>query len=139
MADPGTRAKMTNTLRERGHRPKRRGGNGAPLPEAHARLAAALGRPTEWSVATGLGRGHHYLIDIANPETKVAVEVDGTSHQALARKASDARKDAFLISQGWLVLRVSNEQVLQNTPLAAASIASKSAARVPTCSPIQAP
>ena len=133
MKSAKTRAKVSNTLREKGHKPRVRGGMGAPLPEAHQRLADALGWRTEWPIATGWGKGHHYVIDIVNPRTKIAVEVDGSSHGSLKKQASDRRKDAFLQEQGWLVLRVSNDQALQNTAKVAASIASKSAARVPIC------
>lgn len=127
-----TRAKLSNILREIKHRPKMRGGKGKPMPEAQYKLAAALNWETEWVVATGRGRGHHYTIDIANPITKVAVEVDGTSHRALKRRKIDQEKDEFLQQQGWLVLRVSNDQALRGTKRVAASIVSKSAARVLT-------
>lgn len=127
-----TRAKVSNTLREKGHAPRVRGGNGRPLPRAHKMLAEILGWPVEWTVATGKGRGHHYSIDIANPSIKVAVEVDGKSHKALLRKKTDSEKDEYLRSQGWLVLRVSNEQVLQDPGKIAACIVSKSVGRART-------
>lgn len=60
------------------------------------------------------GNPRHYKLDIANEAEKVAIEVDGGSHCTLARQEQDRRKDAFLSSAGWLVLRFSNRQVLTN-------------------------
>jgi hypothetical protein len=62
----------------------------------------------------GSGWPTHYKIDIANPKEMVAIEVDGHSHDCLSRKEQDARKDMFLTSKGWKVLRFSNQQIQEN-------------------------
>jgi very-short-patch-repair endonuclease len=58
----------------------------------------------------------HYKIDIALPARLLAVEVDGQTHNALKVRAADKRKDAFLRSCGWTVLRVRNARVLNDLP-----------------------
>ena len=110
------RAKMSATLRSIGHAPPTRGGNGKPTPEPQRLLAEALGWPVEVVVPTRMDRGtgfpRHYKLDIASREDCVAVEVDGGSHAASARREQDARKDAFLTERGWRVLRFTNAEVL---------------------------
>lgn len=110
------RERMVATLRKIGHKPPTQGGNGHPTPEPQRRLAEALGWPVEVVVTTGLDRAEgfprHYKLDIASADRRVAVEVDGGSHCSTARREQDARKDAFLASRGWRVLRFTNEEVL---------------------------
>lgn len=110
------RAQVSASLRAIGHRPSVRGGNGTGPTEAQAKLSEALGWPMEVVVVTHLrreaGNPRHYKLDVANQAEKVAIEVDGGSHCALARQEQDRRKDAFLSSVGWTVLRFSNQQVL---------------------------
>jgi very-short-patch-repair endonuclease len=83
-------------------------------------LLEALGWPVEVKVLTkARANGRHdlpncYKLDIANEELKIAVEVDGASHRTLAGQEQDARKTAFLESQGWTVLRFWNSQVMKN-------------------------
>lgn len=132
MRDPKTRKKVSEAHRQAGHRPPFLGGNGRPIAKPQAKLAAALGWICEFVVRTNRTRPTHYKVDIANPSTKVAVEVDGPSHNSLKVQAADARKTAFLEAIGWLVLRVSNEDALHRTATMAASIISKSAARTRT-------
>lgn len=112
------RAKVSASLRQIGHRPRVRGGNGTGNTLPQQMLADALGWPTEVVVATRMPRSggwpRHYKIDIANERLKVAIEVDGNSHCALARKAQDRRKEEFLRSHGWTVLRFSNQQVISD-------------------------
>ena len=69
-------------------------------------------------IRTKMGRGSgyptHYKLDIANPDFMMAVEVDGPSHSSLERKAQDAKKDRFLRSLGWTVLRFTNQEVMDD-------------------------
>lgn len=115
MADPDARARMAATLRSTGHQPGRRGGNGSGPTDAQKLLAEALGWEMEVVVKTGRPRRPgvptNYKIDIADLATKTAVEVDGRSHRALARRSADERKDAFLLDAGWRIVRVSNESI----------------------------
>ena len=56
-------------------------------------------------VPMGSERPNHYKIDVANPNRKIAVEIDGGSHNGANRKTADARKDSRLAALGWRVLR----------------------------------
>jgi hypothetical protein len=122
MDDPEVRARMSATLRERGHAPPVRGGNGRGPTECEALLWTALdaGPTGPWVlnhiVPNGQGsraRGlpSHYKIDIASPPKKLAIEVDGFSHSSMERREQDARKTSTLIGYGWTVLRFTNKQV----------------------------
>jgi very-short-patch-repair endonuclease len=81
-------------------------------------LADRLGWPMEFIVRTKMPRGSgyppHYKIDIAEPALQVAAEVDGQSHLAKERIAQDVKKDEFLEYEGWIVVRVRNEEVLDD-------------------------
>ena len=78
-----------------------------------------LGRalPAGWSMehSINLKRTEHprtYSVDWGNPSTKVAIEVDGPSHQCNAAQiACDRRKERVLKRLGWTVLRVTNDEV----------------------------
>jgi very-short-patch-repair endonuclease len=80
-----------------------------------------LGWNPEYFVQTDIPRGGKaasciwYLIDIAFPIQKIAIEIDGGSHLCTAVKERDAKKDLRLADLGWTVLRLSNKQVLEDT------------------------
>jgi len=118
MWDESCREKMSNTLKSKRHKPPVQGGNGKPTAIPQQLLAETLGWGIEYIEATGMPRGSgyppHYKIDIANVKLKIAIEVDGASHNALARKAQDKKKEEFLKSQGWFVLRFTNKEVMGN-------------------------
>lgn len=125
MRHPAALEKMRLSLRAIRHRPPVRGGNGRPVPLPQRLLAEALGWPTEVILRTGGGyKPYHYKLDIANRALKIAIEVDGMSHGLLARKAQDARKDAFLRGHGWTVLRFSNQAVMENLSACVLAVAS---------------
>lgn len=88
--------------------------------KAELAIADALDWPMQVVVPTRMPRGSGYptcyKIDVANPELKVAVEVDGGSHTSTTRREQDAKKDAFLRGLGWIVLRVTNRQALEDLP-----------------------
>lgn len=118
MANLETRKKMTETLHRIGHKPIIRGGNGKPLSPAHQMLSDSLCCPweDEYVVATGIkgmGIPTNYKIDIANPLRKIGIEVDGNSHCLLSRQAQDRKKEKFLLSLGWKIIRFKNEEVLK--------------------------
>ncbi len=54
-----------------------------------------------------------FIADFACVSARVIVEVDGGTHATDAERAYDARRDAFLCSQGWRVLRVANVDVYE--------------------------
>jgi hypothetical protein len=128
----GSLEKMKKTLKRIGHKPVVRGGNGCGATRAEEALSNALGWPMQVVVRTNMPRvsGYPscYKIDVANPSLKVGVEVDGSSHTSLSRKAQDTKKDAFLRGLGWIVLRVSNRQALE----ALSSTISRLKALIPT-------
>lgn len=130
------REKSRNTLREMRWKPKVQGGNGKPLPVPQVLMARALGWDTEVSIkthATHLGFPAVYKVDLGNPELKVAVEIDGNSHCSLLRKAQDKKKTDFLNGLGWMVLRFSNREVMENTEACALVVTSTiSKLRIPT-------
>src|SRR6266540_1148952 len=64
----------------------------------------------------------HYMIDIANQELKIAIEVDGSAHLLTSRKQIDQEKDKYLISNGWTVFRFTNLEVMTNPKLCAQKV-----------------
>ena len=127
MYDPEIREKTIQSLKKSGTHPRVLGGNGRGLTKGQKLLLSWLGRgwwpelviPTEISapdVPT------NYKVDIANIWYGIAIEVDGGSHKGAAARAEDARKDAFLKSKGWSVLRFRNKEVLTDTERVKAEI-----------------
>jgi very-short-patch-repair endonuclease len=55
-----------------------------------------------------------YIVDFLCIAAKVVIELDGLSHELPEQKAHDARRDAWLRSQGFVVLRFPNEAVIEN-------------------------
>jgi hypothetical protein len=112
---PDVREKISRTLKAMHHGPSVRGGNGRGLTEPQRMLMEILGEGWTAEYALSLGKrtpGYptHYKIDIAHPERKIAIEVDGFSHGA--RRDLDAKKDTKLGSFGWTVLRFLNRDIL---------------------------
>jgi hypothetical protein len=102
----------TGTLR----RAPPQGGNGHPLPLPVRHVLRGLSGDWIPEYAVSLGRRKHgfptcYKLDIANPDTRIGLEIDGGSHSG-KRKALDRKKDTALASLGWKVLRFSNKEVL---------------------------
>ena len=54
-----------------------------------------------------------YIADFAWLSARVIVEVDGDSHETLAGRAHDLRRNSFLAAQGFTVLRFDNGQVIE--------------------------
>jgi hypothetical protein len=117
MRDPEVRAKMSETHKRIGHKPKFQGGNGRGPTEPQQRLAKALGWPMEIAIRTlkkrGSGYPTSYKVDIADGANMIAIEVDGGSHLSLKGQAMDAKKTELLSSLGWTVLRFSNQEVME--------------------------
>lgn len=124
MFSPSVAEKVGLRLREIGHRPLIRGGNGTGPTRAQKLLAELTGLRTEYAVPTRMPRGCSYptcyKLDLADPVTRTAVEVDGASHKARSRRAQDTKKVGFLESRGWYLLRFTNREVLA-APLSIAS------------------
>jgi hypothetical protein len=118
MARPDVRARMVASLRARGHRPPVQGGNGRGLTRPQALLLAAL--PPHWraEVVIPLGVGRLpgfptcYKVDLADEGARLAVEIDGASHQTLLGRGRDVLKAEVLAVLGWRLLRFRNAAVL---------------------------
>ena len=120
MSKEEVRRKVRAKLREIRHKPIKRGGNGQLLPLPQLALLHALGEgwESEYSVATKMrhlktGYPTCYKLDLACPEKKIGIELDGGSHYSLERQAQDLKKTEFFISQGWSIYRVSNQEALR--------------------------
>ena len=69
-----------------------------------------------------------YIIDIACREAKLAVELDGSQHIDAA--VYDQRRTDFLCGEGWLVIRLWNNEVIVNPDGAAEHILLRCAERL---------
>ncbi len=54
-----------------------------------------------------------YIVDFYSQSAKLVVEVDGDSHVGLAAEARDAGRTAWLLEQGYRVVRFTNEDVVK--------------------------
>lgn len=93
----------------------KRGGNGTGPSESEAALLDKLGDGWVHNHVVPTGRSSkngptHYKLDVAHPERRVAIEVDGNSHKARDRRRADTRKDEFLQGLGWTVIRLTNRE-----------------------------
>ena len=94
--------------------PKKQGGNGRILPLPVRILNEKLRWKTTYIVRTGLKTPYpyHYKLEIANEEKKICIEVDGPCNYS--RKEESKRKQDFLESLEWKVLRFKNKEILEN-------------------------
>ena len=121
---PETRAKIHKTLTEQNYS-HLRGGNGTGLTEPQALLQRRLKWPAEYAVGVKPwkpGYPRNYKVDLAEPELKLAIEIDGNSHYTKTVKEADRRKEAYLVSIGWQVLRFRNEEILANPDRTVAAV-----------------
>ena len=118
-----TRLKVSTSLKAIGHKPAIQGGNGKPATIAEQSLNILLDglnfvpqyiQPTRQKIYNGETLPTHFKIDLANPKLKIAIEIDGNSHNALVRRAQDKKKESFLTGLGWKVLRFKNAEVLDS-------------------------
>ncbi|WP_261574529.1 TIR domain-containing protein [Frankia gtarii] len=91
-----------------------------PASRAEKRLEGALrarawahGRAWNQPYRSGPLTGLHCL-DLMWPAERVVIEVDGPEHRGVAHYASDRRRDAELVLEGFTVLRFTNDQVLDD-------------------------
>lgn len=107
----------------KGTRLFRRGGNGTGKTEAQEYLLNLLGDEWEPEVTVTHGPGwkentngyaKNYKVDIGHEGRKIAIEIDGKSHQTKVGKERDSRKEQFLKERGWKVLRYSNLEIFKN-------------------------
>ncbi|MBU6457967.1 MAG: endonuclease domain-containing protein [Bradyrhizobium sp.] len=56
----------------------------------------------------------NYIVDFVCHSAKLIIELDGASHDFEERRKADEKRDAFFVSQGFEVLRFTNEQVMSS-------------------------
>src|ERR1700733_8303007 len=56
----------------------------------------------------------NYIADFVCLSIKLIVELDGESHDFAERQKADQHRDAFFESEGFRILRFTNEQVMSN-------------------------
>jgi very-short-patch-repair endonuclease len=56
----------------------------------------------------------NYIVDFASFSSKLVIELDGESHDFEAQQRADQHRDAFFASEGFQVLRFTNQQVMSN-------------------------
>lgn len=61
-----------------------------------------------------------YIVDFYCPKKRLVIEIDGRSHDD--RGAYDLRRERYLTNQGYAVLRVANDDVLDDLEAVAAGI-----------------
>lgn len=114
MADPKNIETMVSKMKGRTF--LGRGGNGQ-LTKQQLMLHEHTGLPMEYPISLKAARGHfesvpkNYKVDLAAPEVKLAIEVDGKTHKLKKWRFLDKRKTAILEFLGWQVLRFTNEEV----------------------------
>jgi hypothetical protein len=121
MKDIETRKKVSNTLKDRFHKPPIIGGNGRGLTKWQKILLDELLLIDKTFVAEYIFNTkefnqnkiypNHYKIDIASEKYKLAIEVDGNTHKSNKIKLCDQKKTHILNLSGWTVLRFWNTQI----------------------------
>jgi len=64
-----------------------------------------------------------YFADFACRSTKLVIEIDGATHSTDEEIAHDRRRTAFLVTEGYRVVRFTNEQVYENVDAVLEAIA----------------
>ncbi len=72
----------------------------------------------EFTISTGRKPPYptYYGVDIACPELRICIEIDGASHRHPMVRKSDSRKTRFLRNSGYSVIRITNMQALSIQP-----------------------
>ena len=119
MFRPEVVQKVSDTLREIGHKPAIHGGNGTYLTLPQERIADALGEmaETEYPVSTtrhqrAEGASSCYKLDVAIPYLRLGIQLDGGSHLSRKIRESDRNTRRWLAELGWSVLHISNSKAL---------------------------
>jgi hypothetical protein len=90
-------------------------GAGPTVPQKILFNALPVGTVMEFPIPMGkVGRPPQ--VDLAIPQLRLAIEVDGTNHGIQSRKDIDIEKERVLKQRGWTLLRFSNQEILRNLP-----------------------
>ncbi|MGZ6007351.1 MAG: endonuclease domain-containing protein [Rhizomicrobium sp.] len=57
---------------------------------------------------------HVYVLDFAEHDARLVIELDGSQHAEAVHHARDERRDEFLASQGYRTLRFWNREIDEN-------------------------
>ena len=82
---------------------------------------------------------HKYIADFVCHSHRLIVELDGESHDFESRIAQDAERDAWFVSQGYAVLRFTNEEVLTNLSGVVDAIRNAATSRLSQDTPLPVP
>ena len=98
---------------------ERQRGRAKQLRQAMTRAETLLWRYLKANRIDGLGFRRqvpirNYIADFVRLSVKLIVELDGESHDFEERQKADQNRDAFFASEGFQVLRFTNEQVTSN-------------------------
>jgi very-short-patch-repair endonuclease len=96
---------------------ERQRGRAKELRQAMTRAETLLWRYLKANRLDGLGFRRQvpvrrYIADFVCLSAKLVVELDGESHDSEERQKADRKRDAFFTSEGFEVLRFTNEQVI---------------------------
>lgn len=110
--------KVRKKLIEKNHRPIIQGGNGRGATIYQLQLYNELSKYNDSFEMELIEKTkpytdkfkspYHYKIDVASRLYKIAIEIDGLSHNTKKVKECDKRKEQLLNLKGWKVLRLSN-------------------------------
>lgn len=80
---------------------------GSTLENRFAMRLHRLGvRPTDLVQQHSVGA---YRIDFADPDVYIGIEADGFFHRMPGAAESDRERDAWLLTQGWYLIRISDD------------------------------
>ena len=58
-----------------------------------------------------------YIADFVHIKGQLVIEIDGATHWSAERAAHDRRRDAFLRTEGWIVLRFADKAVYDDVSI----------------------
>jgi very-short-patch-repair endonuclease len=73
----------------------------------------------------------HFIVDFVAHEPKVVIELDGSQHNRDENQLKDAARDAWLLTQGYLVLRFWNHEVFESLDVVKETIYQRCIERLP--------
>ena len=76
-----------------------------------------------------------YIADFICHEARLIVELDGATHDFESRQRNDQRRDVFFASQGYAVLRFTNEDVMRNLEGVVITIRKTASSRIRSAPP----
>lgn len=92
-----------------------------PCSDVEQRLCERIKRDSELSMLFQFNRrtvgyeGVSYCVDLLWPQGNLVIEIDGHEHRRLVNYHEDRERDYRLIMAGYIVLRITNEDVIANT------------------------